>query len=202
LERDRSRKAGPEGPYSARRIGDSLSEQHAHDATEEDHARMTDGIGRKLGPQPARSIHEIGAAGDDRLHQSVELERLVLAVRVDRGDHLGASLACQPVPELEHQPLATVDLDVAHQSTRGGRLFGGRIRRTIHDHDHLSRQTRNLARDLLYHARHGGLLVVGGNHDRHRGARSGRVLRQERGGGGALRRMHLGELGVERGQRR
>ena len=159
---------------------------------------MAHPVGRELGPESPGARDEIGLAGQDRLDHAADLFGLVLAVGVDRRNHLRAAGAREPVAELQRRALAAIDGNVAHERAGAGRLGGCRIASAVDDHDHIELQTGGLARDLLDHAGDRRLLVVGGDHDRERRSHPRRVRRKERHRCPSLLGREALELGVDR----
>ncbi len=143
---------------------------------------MAHPVGGQLLAEPAGTGHEIRAAGQDRLDHSPDLARLVLAVGVDRRDHVGPAGPRQPVAEAQRGALATVDGHVAHERARAARLGGGAVLGAVDDDDHLDLQPGGLGRDLRDHAGDGRLLVVRRDHHRQRRAGARRMGGEERRG--------------------
>ena len=76
-----------------------------------------------------------------------DLRGLVLAVGVDRDDHLSAASTREPVTESQCRALTAVDRDVADErSGRNRGLGGGPVLRSVDDDDDLGGEARGLAR--------------------------------------------------------
>ena len=141
---------------------------------------------------PRRREPETKSALPSRIGRDhgADLVGLVLAVGVDRDDHLGAAGAGQPVAEPQRGALAAVDRHVADERARPA-VAAAAVASLAPSTTTITSVCSPAASAGIVgdHLGDGRLLVVGGDDDRQRRAGAGRVLLQER-----LRRAALGGL--------
>ena len=148
LERHRCRDLGTHRAQPARGIGDPMTDQHADQRAEHEHARVAHAS--VVSSAPRRREPDTKSARPSRIGctDPGDLLGLVLPVGVDRADHLRAARAREPVAEPQRRALPAVDRHVTDERASRGGLRGGAVASPVDDDDRLGRESGRLRRDL------------------------------------------------------
>jgi hypothetical protein len=143
-------------------------------------AGLAEVVVRLRPPEHARADDEVGLVAGERLEHLGQLDRIPLAVGVERDDELRAVLACELVPDAQRDAVAAVALQPGDVHADGARDIARAVRAPVVDHERGDVEPAGGGRDRLEHARDRVGLVERGDHDDHRWEAEAGVRRAER----------------------